>query len=214
MDAERAGKGLTNIILTLCYLTLMEGVTFRETLTFTNITFLQETPLLIVIVTFGLACLLLAGTSMRTISVSNVILLFFIVLLGFFVAITNIQFKDYSLLQPFLEHGFTPVVKAMVYQGSGMVELFLLILLQHKVAHPLKFKHLALLAFLLWGLTVGPLIGSVVEFGLLEGSRQRFPAYEEWGLATLGKFVEHVDFLSIYQWLAGTFSGCRSSFMS
>ncbi|SDM51031.1 spore germination protein (amino acid permease) [Fictibacillus solisalsi] len=204
---ERAGRGFTNVILILilCYLTLAESITMRETITFINITFLQETPLLFITVVFGLACLFLAGTSMRTVSVSNIILLFFIVLLGFFVSFTNIQYKDYSLLQPFLEHGLIPVLKATIYQGSGMVELLLLLFLQHKIVHPLKFKHLAILSFLLCGLTIGPLIGSIVEFGPLEGARQRFPAYEEWGLASLGKFVEHVDFLSIYQWLSGTF---------
>ncbi|MDV2887964.1 spore gernimation protein, partial [Alkalihalophilus pseudofirmus] len=33
----------------------------------------------------------------------------------------------------------------------------------------------------------------------------RYPAYEEWRLVQVGKYIRHVDFLSIYQWLSGAF---------
>ena len=54
-------------------------------------------------------------------------------------------------------------------------------------------------------LTLGPFIGAITEFGHEEAAKQRYPAYEEWGLVTIGRYFEHVDFLSIYQWLSGTF---------
>ncbi|XRD23741.1 hypothetical protein AABM34_14730 [Lysinibacillus fusiformis] len=44
-----------------------------------------------------------------------------------------------------------------------------------------------------------------------EASKQRYPAYEEWGLVTIGRYIEHLDFFSIYQWLTGTF--IRVSFL-
>lgn len=44
-----------------------------------------------------------------------------------------------------------------------------------------------------------------MEFGPAEAATQRYPAYEEWRLATIGRFIEHLDFLSIYQWLTGAF---------
>jgi spore germination protein (amino acid permease) len=205
--SKRAGKGITNILLTfiLLYLAVIQSVTLRETITWVNITFLPNTPQLVLIASLGLVCFFLATTSLRTISIVNVFLLFFIVLLGFFVAFTNLQVKDYSLLQPFLEHGISPVLKSIVFQGSGMIELLLLLFLQHKVDGRIRYKHLVITSFLLTGLTIGPLIGAIIEFGPLEASKQRFPPYEEWGLATLGMFIEHVDFLSIYQWMAGTF---------
>ena len=86
-----------------------------------------------------------------------------------------------------------------------MVELILFLFLQHKAKKPIKYRHFAITAILLTGLTLGPLIGAIIEFGPVEASRQRFPAYEEWGLVSLGNFVEHLDFLSIYQWLSGAF---------
>ena len=83
-----------------------------------------------------------------------------------------------------------------------MVELLLLLFLQHKVPQPIRYKHLAVAGILLTGLTIGPLIGAITEFGPVEASKQRFPPYEEWGIASLGKFIEHIDF---YLFI----SGCR-----
>ena len=59
--------------------------------------------------------------------------------------------------------------------------------------------------FILMGLTMGPTIGAITEFGPIEAAKQRYPAYEEWGLGSIGRFIEHFDFLSIYQWLTGAF---------
>lgn len=55
------------------------------------------------------------------------------------------------------------------------------------------------------GLTLGPLLGAITEFGPHEAAEQNYPAYEEWGLVTIGQFIEHLDFFSIYQWLTGAF---------
>ncbi|ETI66324.1 spore germination protein XB [Neobacillus vireti LMG 21834] len=201
------GKWLGNFIffIVILYLTIIAGVTLRETITWVNITFLPKTPFFLLTACFALICWMLAGTGLRTLSIVNIFLLFFIILLGFFVAITNIQYKNFSLLMPFLEHGFSPVIKGTVYQCSGMVELIFLLFLQHKTETSIRFRDLVITAVILTMLTVGPLIGAVIEFGPVEASKQRFPPYEEWGLASLGNFIEHVDFLSIYQWLSGAF---------
>ena len=201
------GKGLGSIIffIVILYFTLLAGVTLRETITWVNITFLPKTPFFLLAVCFAIICWMLAGTSLRTLSIVNIFLLFFIIILGFFVALANIQYKNFSLLLPFLEHGFRPILKGTVYQCSGMVELMLLLFLQHKAETPIRFRHFVIASIILTLLTVGPLIGAVIEFGPVEASKQRFPPYEEWGLASLGNFIEHVDFLSIYQWLSGAF---------
>ncbi|WP_240338453.1 endospore germination permease [Peribacillus alkalitolerans] len=203
----KIGKVLTYVILltVIIYLTILAGVTLRETITWIGIAFLPETPPLILIFVICLICLILAGTDFRTISIVNFILLILIVILGFFVAFSNIKHKNYTLLTPFLENGYTPVFKSMIYQASGMIEILFFVLLQHKTDKPFKYKHLAIIALILTGLTMGPLMGAIVEFGPIEASKLRFPAYEEWGLVTIGHFIEHVDFLSIYQWLSGAF---------
>src|SRR5207253_7154220 len=54
-------------------------------------------------------------------------------------------------------------------------------------------------------LTLGPLIGAITEFGPTEAAKQMYPAYEEWAIVSIGRFIEHLDFFSIYQWLSGNF---------
>ncbi len=56
---------------------------------------------------------------------SNTIVLSAVVVLGFFVAISNFQFKDFTLLKPILEHGFAPVLSGMIYPLSGLIEILL-----------------------------------------------------------------------------------------
>src|SRR5699024_2256361 len=115
------------------------------------------------------------------------------------------QFKDFSLMLPMLEHGYDPVFRSIIYQGSGMVEIFLFLMLQHKFQSEFKYRHFLVTALILTYLTLGPLVGAIEEFGPKQAAMQRYPAYEEWGLARLGAYIEHVDYLSIYQWLTGAF---------
>src|SRR5690625_2342567 len=199
------GRTLTRILLYMIslYLIFLASVTLKEMVIWTNVSYLLRTPAFVLALFFIIPCVITALTSFRTIIVTNFILLIFVVVFGFFVAFTNMQFKDYALLRPFLEHGMEPVMKATVFQGSGMVELIILLFLQHRFESPFRYWHFLIIAFILTGLTLGPLIGAIVEFGPVEAASQRYPAFDEWGLARLGKYIEHVDYLSIYQWLGG-----------
>lgn len=201
------GKVAANILVTILafYLIMLAGVTLKETIIWTNVSYLTQTPVPVITILFAIPCLLAALTSLRTIVIANFFFLFFVIIFGFFVAFANTPFKDYSLLLPILEHGMGPVYRAMIYQGSGMIELTIILLYQHKFKSTFKYWHFIILAILLSWLTLGPLVGAIVEFGPVEAASQRYPAYEEWGLARLGKYVEHVDYLSIYQWLSGAF---------
>ncbi|WP_102694124.1 GerAB/ArcD/ProY family transporter [Rummeliibacillus pycnus] len=204
---QRIGKFLTAIVLygTVFYLLLLAAFTMRETLLWVSTTFLLKTPFLFLLILYLVLVIFLATSGIQTIAIVNVFVLTGVVIFGFFVAFVNIQVKDYTLLRPFFEHGFEPVLRGMVYPTSGFVELLLLLFIQHEIQHRMRWYHFAIMLFLLSGLTVGPLIGAITEFGPTEAAKQRYPAYEEWGLATIGRFIEHVDFFSIYQWLTGTF---------
>lgn len=186
-------------------LIIIAAFTMIETLQWINTTFLPKTPRLILLGIYIALCILLVTTSLQTIVIVNVFVLLAVVVFGFFVAITNLQVKDYDLLRPFFEHGFQPVIKGLVYPASGFSELILFLLIQHQIKDRLRWHHFAIMLVILMGLTMGPLVGAITEFGPAEASKQRYPAYEEWGLVTIGRYVEHLDFLSIYQWLTGTF---------
>lgn len=183
----------------------MAAMTMRETVQWVSVTFLSETPVLVLLFSYAIVCVLFAMSPLQSITIVNAIVLFGVVILGFFVAIVNLKVKEYSLLLPIYEHGMTPILKSLMYPASGFVELLLFVFISHHFKGKLKFSHLLIMLFILFGLTTGPLIGAITEFGPIEAATQRYPAFEEWKLATIGRFIEHMDFLSVYQWLTGAF---------
>lgn len=191
--------------VTALFLLLMAVFTMGETLQWITSTFLPESPLVLMILIYSILCIFLAATNLQTIVMVNVVVLFWVVVLGFFVAFTNIQVKDYALLRPFFEHGVQPVISSSIYPASGFIELLLFLFIQQNVKGKFRWHHYAIMLFILHSLTMGPLVGAITEFGPHEAAKQRFPAYEEWGLVSIGRFIQHLDFLSIYQWLTGAF---------
>ncbi|MDP5276680.1 GerAB/ArcD/ProY family transporter [Chengkuizengella axinellae] len=204
---SKLGKVITKalFIFIVVHLFLLSTTTLIATIRWTILTFLPETPMFMLTITFILLCFFTVITSLRTITNMNMLLLPVVVILGFFVSFSNTQYKDYSLLTPILEHGFQPVLIGMMLSGSGLVELFIILFLQHKVHSKIKLFPVLLTGISLVFLTLGPLIGSITIFGPEEAQKMRAPAFEQWRMVTLGRFVEHVDFLSIYQWLAGAY---------
>jgi len=191
--------------ITAFFLLILAAFTLTETLQWITSTFLPTTPLWPMLIIFTILCVFLVTTNIQTIAMVNVLVLFFVVIFGFFIAFTNMQVKNYALLQPHLEHGFQPILTAMIYPAAGFVELLLFLFIQHKVKDRIRWYHFVLMIFILMGLTLGPTIGAITEFGPTEATKQRYPAYEEWGIGTIGELFEHFDFLSIYQWLTGAF---------
>lgn len=203
----KIGKGPTAFFryVTAIFLFLMAIFTMGETIQWIKATFLPDSPFILMILIYTILCIFLAATNLQTIVMVNVLVLFWVVILGFFVAFTNLQVKDYLLLRPFFEHGFKPVVSSLVYPASGFVELLLFLFIQQNVKGKFRWYHFAVMLFILHSLTMGPLVGAITEFGPDEAAKQRYPAYEEWGLVSIGRFIQHLDFLSIYQWLTGAF---------
>lgn len=206
----KAPGRMLSIVISICFASLA-AVSLKEMVVWTKVSYLPVTPPIFEIILFTGFCFFLASTNIQTIAITNTFVLFAVILFGFFVAIANIQFKNYSLLQPILEHGWSPVFSGMIYPLSGLIELIAILFMQQKVHGKIKYKVFALNTIILTWLILGPLIGSITEFGPLEASRQKYPAFEQWGLVTLGRFIEHLDFLSIYQWLTGAF--IRVSFL-
>lgn len=212
LDSKIGKIGSTIVVYTVAiFLMIIAAFTMVETLQWINTTFLPQTPVIILLFIYTILCILLVATSLQTIVILNVFVLFGVVIFGFFVAFTNMQVKDYELLRPFFEHGFQPVLRGMIFPASGFIELLMLLFLQHQFKERIRWYHFAIMLAILVGLTLGPLIGAITEFGPNEAAKQRYPAYEEWGLVTIGRYIEHLDFFSIYQWLTGTF--IRVSFL-
>lgn len=194
----RIGNSL--FFLSVIYFTLFDTTTWAKT------NYLPDTPVIATSIALMAVCGYTAYKGMRSLAFTAGLLLPVVVLLGFYVAIVNIQYKDYSRLLPVLEHGWTPVFEGTLYSLAGMFELLFIWFIQPHLSSRIRLWQYLLLAFIMIGLTLGPLIGAIVEFDPFEAAKMRYPAYEEWRIASLGKYIAQTDFFSIYQWLAGSFT--------
>lgn len=192
------------LLLMIIYLILMSFVTIKDTLTFTTF-YYPQTPKIVFVVMFFIVCLYNIYGGIQSVAITSAILLPFVFLFGFFVMTANFQYKDFTLLQPFLENGIEPVVKGMIYPAVGFFELLFILFFQHFLPKKIKWYQLYFVALVLIILTLSPTIGSIIEFGPVVSSLQRYPAFEQWRIVSIGKYIEHMDSLSIYQWYVGTF---------
>jgi len=195
----------TIVSILLIYLFSVAFVTLKDTTNWTNTSYLTKTPVYMIATILTIICSLAAMAGIRSIAICAGALLPIVLILGYFVMGLNFQYKDYSLITPVLENGFSPVLRGIIYPGAGMVELFMFFLLQHHLSTRASYRGLAILAICLAGLTVGPYLGSIANFGREIAIDLRFPVFEQWRLVTIGKYINHLDFLSIYQWLSGAF---------
>ncbi|MDP1420731.1 endospore germination permease [Peribacillus simplex] len=204
---NRFGKHIKNIVLffIVIYLISLVLATTKETVDWITTSFLFETPSLAIIIPFTLLCIFLAHSGMRSIAICSSVLLPIVVILGIFVATGNIPTKDYSHLLPLFENGYFHGVKTFQYSGYGLTELILIAFFQEKLSDTISRKTLVFLCLGLVFLLLGPLTAALAEFGPTLAEAMRYPAYEQWRLLTIGKYIEHTDFFSIYQWLAGAY---------
>ncbi|NOV01882.1 GerAB/ArcD/ProY family transporter [Paenibacillus sp. LMG 31457] len=192
------------IIAPICVeLFLIGGMTVIQTEIWTFTNYLPATPQFILIIVLVSVCFYAAYTGIRTIAIGAGILLPTVVCLGYFVSIANTSEKDFALLKPILEHGWQPALNGMVYTGGALVEIILMLLFQHRFKSKMRAWQMMLLGMILVYITLGPLIGAITEFGPHEAAKQMVSPYEQWRLVKIGSYIEHVDFLSVYQWLAG-----------
>lgn len=189
----------------LLYLLFIAVMTLKDTVTWTHNTYLPQTPEIVLSLALMLLCFSGARFGIRAMAIVSGILLPFVILFGDFVMSANLPRKNYKLLRPMLEEGFMPVLDGMMYVGGGLVELVVILLMQHHFKKQVRYWWLALLGIFLVVLIMGPVTGAISEFGPVMAASLRYPAFEEWRLVKLGRYIQHVDFLSIYQWLSGAF---------
>ncbi|NHN31503.1 endospore germination permease [Paenibacillus agricola] len=192
------------IIVPLCLqLFLIGWSTVLHSASWTITNYLPGTPKSALVIVLCLVCHFYAISGIRMIAISAGILLPVVIILGYFVSFSNTPQKDFTLLQPILEHGWQPVIHGMLYAGGGFIELVMIMAVQHHVKSGVRVWKFVILAVILVYITLGPIIGAITEFGAEEAAKQSESPYEQWRLVKLGTNVEHVDFLSEFQWLCG-----------
>jgi spore germination protein (amino acid permease) len=180
-------------------------LTLQETVGWTISSYLPGTSRMFLAFGLVIVSYIAARIGLQAITITAGLLLPAVVALGFFVAGANIPNKDYGRLFPIAINGFMPALKGMLYAGASYMELFLVFLISHHISSKIRYRHMALLGLVLVGLTLGPLMGAIAEFGSDEAARLRYPAFEQWRLIHFRRYLEHLDTFSIYQWLSGAF---------
>ncbi|MGG0174830.1 GerAB/ArcD/ProY family transporter [Gottfriedia acidiceleris] len=200
------GRFITYPLMAMIILYLFSSgvVLLKETLTFLSF-YLPMTPRVLLGATFSIICFYNAKHGIQSIGLTAGILLPIVIFLGFFVMAANFPHKDYSLLKPYIEYGTSPVIKGMIYPISGFVEVAFILFFHQHLNEKIKFTTLIWIGITFVILTLGPTIGAITEFGPFVAAKQRYPAFEEWRLVSIGRYIEHLDFLSVYQWFVGAF---------
>lgn len=198
---------ISNILAAIAcvYLFMMCTITMVDTVTWIHVAFSPKMPIFFISLLLACICFCNAYFGIRSIANTAVLFLPLVIFLGFFVMSANYTHKSYILLKPFLEYGMLPVWKGIVFVGAGLIELMILLFMQQHIRSRYSLWALLIFAVILVGLTFGPVVGAIIEFGPSEAEKLRYPAYEEWRLVNIGRYIEHMDFLSIYQWFSGAF---------
>ncbi|MFD2114364.1 endospore germination permease [Paenibacillus yanchengensis] len=190
-------------IIAICFLFASCLYTTHDTAMWTVTTYMQVTPFFVLVLLFILIAFLMALSGFKNIAMTASILLPTVLFLGYFVMIANYKYKDYSLLKPMFEFGMMPAFIGSAFVLSGFMESWILLLYQHQLQKKIKAWQIIALAFFMISMAIGPTLSSITEFGPMEAAKQRYSAFEQWKIVKLGLLLQHIDFLSIYQWLSG-----------
>lgn len=187
------------------YLLSSAMISLKDTVTWVDATFLPDTPGFVIGAALSVLCFFAAFAGLWPIAVCAGMLLPFVLMLEEFVVFANLPFKNYRHLMPVLENGMNPVWNGLVYAASGIAEISLVLLVQHRLKAGVRRRTILWTLAVIVFLILQELVDSTVNFGPAEAAVQRYPSFEQWGLVTMGKSVSHLDFLSIYEWLSGSF---------
>lgn len=187
----------------LLFLFISAYVTFRDLMIWLSAYFLAEAPIMMINFVLIIVCFIVTLPGVKTMAIASGLLLPIVVLLGFFIALTNTSFKDPSLLFPVLTDGYIPLFRGTIYVLAGLLELYIVVLLQPFSQERITLKQLLILITVLTGLIIGPLSASIMEFGVIESVNFRYPAYEQWRVLNIGEYISNLDFFALYQWLSG-----------
>ncbi|WP_167357207.1 GerAB/ArcD/ProY family transporter [Paenibacillus pectinilyticus] len=202
---QRLGKwGTYPLKIVVVLVTLLHAsITLRDVTSWAHITYLPKTPGYMISLAFMLFCFFAAREGIKAIAITAGILLPGVVMLGYFVMGANFQYKDYQLLTPLFTHGYGPTFISMILTCGASFEMLSILFLQQHVKTRIRLWSLLILTTCVIGLTIGPLTGTIAIFGPFESANLRYPAFEQWRMVNLGKYISHLDFLSIFQWISG-----------
>ncbi|MGM0865162.1 MAG: endospore germination permease [Bacillota bacterium] len=197
------------------YFLISAFITLKFTFFWTNANYTFEVPNFVIVLLFALICFYGSAKGIRSISTIAFLVFPIVSFFGFLVGFGNSKNKNYELLFPIFENGYTDFLQGLVYSCAGLFEMIFLLFLTSYMKDRLKIKWLILVGIILVFLILGPLVGAISQFGPEEAVKMRNPAYEQWKLLEISQHITRLDFLSIFQWLSGAFVRiCLSLFIA
>lgn len=192
-------------LLLISYFLLVAIITLKFTYIWAKGNYALDTPDFIIIIAIGLVCYYATTKGLLVISTISILTFPTVSIFGLLVGLGNSPNKNYELLFPLFENGYSSFLTGIMYACSSLFDIIFLLFLTPFIKNKLKAKWLIATGFMLVLLILGPLTGAITEFGVHEAAKLRNPAYEEWRLLKIGDSVTRLDFLSIFQWLSGAF---------
>ncbi|MDQ0242668.1 spore germination protein (amino acid permease) [Bacillus fengqiuensis] len=178
-------------------------ISLKDTSIWLTTYFLVDMPSPVIIFVLTFICFWATKKGIKAMAIMTTVILPIVVVLGFFIMFVNSTEKDMELLFPLFSEGYRPFMKGMIYAAAGLMEIFVILLIQQHVHDQIRYKHVLLLGFVFIGLMSGPLSAAIMEYGPVEAENLRYPAYEQWRLLRIGDFISQIDFLAMYQWMSG-----------
>lgn len=144
---KRIGGPATSVLLVLLsiYISIIALITFNDLVNTVQIYFLQDTSIWVIGFVFLIVCIWSAGTNLKTIVYSALLLVPFVLILGDFVAIATFDEKNYSFIFPAFLEGPEPLIRGVfIFLGAG-ADIILVLLIQDRIQKPLSYLSMFLL---------------------------------------------------------------------
>ncbi|MEH6939843.1 endospore germination permease [Bacillus sp. JJ664] len=193
------------VIPLLVFLLINSYIALKSISFWITITYLPKTPTIVIEACLIIICTYCAYAGITSIAVISVFLFPFILFFELFLDGANIQFMHINWMKPMIQNGWNPILKGSFYIAGGYIELLFLLLVQHHINKRVKFLQLFFLGSLILLSSLFPLFYSISLFGPRLSENMHFPVYEQWRLLGIGQFIQHVDFISVYQFMSCSF---------
>ncbi|GAK02234.1 hypothetical protein JCM19037_454 [Geomicrobium sp. JCM 19037] len=177
-------------------------ISLKFSIGWTSSNYAYETPNLIILIGYILVFIYAASRGWFVLGIIALLLFPIVSSFGLLVGIGNIPNKEYSLMFPVLQEALGRCCK-LVYTQAGFLEIFYILFIVQFTKKRISTKGLFISGAILLILLLGPLTGAISEFGYVEATNLSNPAYEQWRLLTLGRYITRLDFLSMFQWNSG-----------
>ncbi len=201
------GKPITNILRTslLIYFFVILLISLKSVIDIIKSIYFPMTPIWIIACLFMIFAFYATILGFRSVIMIAGVLFPVFILLSIFSIFFNIKYTDISYLLPFIENGIRPVFNGGINNLLAFSEFTWLLLLAHYVQHSKKKRTYIIMLAIVTFVMLITMIQGITSFGPVQAANHLFLYYEEWRLIRVNKFLEHIDFFSIFIWMGATF---------